>query len=60
MSAQQAKEYSLIDEIIQNLAEASTRVTVELASRLAELNSQGERLDTTASTLYPAIGGIVF
>ena len=30
-------------------------VTVELASRMAELSSQGERLGATASTLYPAM-----
>lgn len=49
---------SRVAETSQSLAGASEKVAVELASRIIELTSQGERLGVTASTLSPAIEGL--
>jgi hypothetical protein len=49
---------SRVADTSQSLAKASDRVATELASRIIELNSQGERLGATASTLCPAIEGL--
>src|SRR6266581_1198908 len=44
-----------IRETADNLGGTSTRLAVELASRMIELNAQGERLQATAGILHPAI-----
>lgn len=44
-----------IRETAENLDGTSTRLGNELASRLMELNKQGERLQATACILHPAI-----
>ena len=49
---------SRVAETSKSLAGASEKIAVELGSRIIELNSQGERLGVTASTLCPAIEGL--
>ena len=47
-----------IRETSENLSGTSTRLAVELASRMMELHAQGERLQATAGVLHPAIQGL--
>ncbi len=44
-----------IHETSENLSGASTRLAVELASRMMELHAQGEKLHASVSVLHPAI-----
>jgi methyl-accepting chemotaxis protein len=44
-----------IQETSENLSGASTRLGVELASRMMELHAQGEKLQASAVVLHPAI-----
>ena len=44
-----------IQEASENLSGASTRLAVELASRMMELHAQGEKLQASAGVLHPAI-----
>jgi hypothetical protein len=49
---------SRIRESSDNLSGASTRLAVELASRMVELHAQGEKLQASAGVLHPAIQGL--
>jgi hypothetical protein len=44
-----------IQETSEKLSGASTRLAVELASRMMELHAQGEKLQASAGVLHPAI-----
>lgn len=46
---------SRIRESAENLTGTSTRLAVELASRMVELHTQGEKLQASAGVLHPAI-----
>jgi len=47
-----------IRESSDNLSGTSTRLAVELASRMTEMHAQGEKLQASAGVLHPAIQGL--